>query len=131
MITKAKRFNRLLQSLLSISAACFLIAGCGGGGTSGTGIEMNVAGDETSGAAAELSCENVPGSSSCGDTAYCAFPEESCGEDGQAGTCMPRAEICSELFAPVCGCDGSTYGNECFASAGGTSVRSQGSCETS
>ncbi len=45
------------------------------------------------------------------------------------GVCRPRPEFCAEIFAPVCGCDGRDYGNECEAQGGGTDVAHEGACE--
>lgn len=65
----------------------------------------------------------------CGVGQYCDFPlETQCGSGDQAGTCLTIPEVCTDIYAPVCGCDGQTYGNECDAHASGTSVAHWGGC---
>lgn len=65
------------------------------------------------------------GNGDCARPEYCAFPFGAC--DGR-GRCEPRPEVCPFIFLPVCGCDGVTYSNSCFAAMAGVSVRSQGEC---
>ncbi len=64
----------------------------------------------------------------CGAGEYCRFDGGHCGATDQSGTCQPIPEVCTEEFAPVCGCDDRTYDNECFAAREGVSVLSQGEC---
>ena len=44
------------------------------------------------------------------------------------GTCEARPINCTDIFLPVCGCDGVTYGNGCEAEAAGVSIESEGEC---
>jgi hypothetical protein len=67
----------------------------------------------------------------CGENEYCDFPDgTSCGAADEGGVCRIRPEFCQDIFQPVCGCDGKTYGNSCEAAAAGNDVSSNGTCET-
>ena len=61
----------------------------------------------------------------CSKADYCAKDIGDC--DGE-GTCQPRPDVCPFGWAPVCGCDGVTYGNSCTAAAAGVNVEHMGEC---
>jgi hypothetical protein len=70
------------------------------------------------------------GQAQCGDGSFCNFPvAAACGSFDAPGVCEPIPEFCIEIFAPVCGCDGQTYDNSCFAAGAGVSVSAEGPCE--
>ena len=72
----------------------------------------------------------VRGTPPCGEGQFCDFElEAQCGAADHPGTCAPTPEFCPEIFHEVCGCDGITYGNDCFANAAGASVAHDGACE--
>ena len=60
--------------------------------------------------------------------AFCQFPVGSCGQGSAQGTCTNRTQVCTNEFNPVCGCNGTTYGNACQAAGAGVSVASAGPC---
>lgn len=64
----------------------------------------------------------------CQDGLYCMFETGICGQGDQSGECAVIAEVCPDVFEPVCGCDGETYSNACEAASAGVSVNSEGAC---
>ncbi len=65
----------------------------------------------------------------CEPGEFCKFPDGICSDaTDHTGVCTPIPNACPEVYDPVCGCDGVTYGNACEADRAAVSVKHPGVC---
>jgi hypothetical protein len=65
----------------------------------------------------------------CPTGQFCSYKAgDFCGAADAMGTCASRPQVCTMIYAPVCGCDDKTYSSSCVAASAGISVSSNGAC---
>ncbi|MBX3231978.1 MAG: hypothetical protein KIT84_12430 [Labilithrix sp.] len=105
-------------------------AACTGGGPYSLGEDRAARSDASAEPPRDAAADTAisPASIRCGERGepcaadeFCDFADTACGTTPVVGRCLPRpaAAVCPAECNPVCGCDGVTYCNECFAHVAG------------
>jgi hypothetical protein len=104
------------RALLFTGFCTLFTAGCGGVVDDGATVSED-----------SLKHKKCSSNADCGALDYCAVT----GQCGGSGTCQPRGInlFCSNLYQPVCGCDGNTYANTCVEHKAGVNTASKGACK--
>ncbi len=137
---------------LGLSFALFSTVACGGsvsdnsdaGGAADTAASDSATSKDTFTSSDTISVDSSPvdaGSGACGGKAgllcptgsWCSYAIGTCHNPDELGVCRKREALPCAAPRPdgsdaVCGCDGTTYGNQCAATSSGISVDHLGPC---
>jgi len=64
----------------------------------------------------------------CPEGQACQFPSGQCNQPDLAGTCVDVPETCPKQGPKVCGCNGTTYDNQCELLKAGARPAKNGAC---
>ncbi len=65
----------------------------------------------------------------CGPHEFCQKPTGTCAAPWLEGTCVRVPHVCAmQIVAPVCGCNGKTYSNDCLRQKAMVSEAHPGKC---
>ena len=108
------------------SVGLLVIIGCGSAVGDSNDSDGSTSGQTEGEQGNQEVCGGIQGIG-CGEDQYCNLGIGNCCCDFQ-GTCEEQPEMCTMNYDPVCGCDGTTYGNACQAAAAGISIDREGEC---
>jgi hypothetical protein len=106
-------------------------AGAGGAGGAGGATAVGGAG-AASGAGGTFDASagrcGRTGDTPCPASQFCELPV-GCVAGTAGGTCLAKPQMCTMIYAPVCGCDNVTYGNDCSRQGTGQPKKADGACK--
>ena len=73
-------------------------------------------------------CDGIAGTP-CEKGQFCNHEAAMCEVPDVAGVCVAIPEVCPDNYDPVCGCDKTTYGNDCERIRAGAQLDHAGECE--
>ena len=101
-------------------------AGDGHAGAGGHGATGGISG--SGGAGGRVMCDGLAGRPCPTTGQFCDHSTGICNVPDGAGTCATKPTACTQVSAPVCGCDGHTYDNDCLRQAVAVSKMNDGPC---